>query len=104
MHSTAKDDSSDMRIAMKRMKNTTNQRTLTIQKLLLRLELWFAPLLLLVPLIVSLIFLWGWYAKGFTTGSSRYDGELLLGLILLFGNLVFDIPFLRSIRMLKKKQ
>jgi hypothetical protein len=89
---------------MKKTKNTTDQRTLTIQKLLLRLELWFAPLLLLLPLLVSLIFLWEWYAKGFIVGSSRYDGEFLLGLILLFGNLVFDVPFLRSIRMLKKKQ
>ena len=86
------------------MNTTTNRRNETIQKLLLRLELWFAPLLLLVPLIVSLIFLWEWYAKGLIIGSSSYDGELLLGLLLLVGNLMFDIPFLRSIRMLKKKQ
>lgn len=85
------------------MNTTTNRLNETIQKLLLRLELWFAPLLLAVPLIVSLIFLWEWYVKGFIIGSSRYDGELLLGLLLLIGNLVFDIPFLRSIRTLKKK-
>jgi len=76
----------------------------TIQRLLLRLELWFAPLLLLVPIIASVVFLLEWYTKGVINGSSEYDGELLLGLLLLVGNLVFDIPFVRSIRMLKKKQ
>jgi len=86
------------------MKNTNNQRMVTIQKLLLRLELWFAPLLLLVPIIVSMVFLLEWYTKGFINGSSAYDGEFLLGMLVLVGNLVFDIPFVRSIRTLKRKQ
>jgi hypothetical protein len=86
------------------MKNMNNRRMITIQRLLLRLELWFAPLLLLVPIIVSVVFLLEWYTKGFINGSSEYDGELLLSLLLIVGNLVFDIPFVRSIRTLKKKQ
>jgi hypothetical protein len=86
------------------MKQKNNQRMETIQKLLLRLELWFAPVLLLVPIIVSVVFLMEWYTKGFIIGSSSYDGELLLGLLVLVGNLLFDIPFIRSIRTLKKKQ
>jgi len=77
---------------------------ITIQRFLLRLELWFAPLLLLVPFIVSVVFLLEWYTKGFITGSSKYDGELLLGLLLIVGNLLFDIPFVGSIRTLRKKQ
>jgi len=77
---------------------------LSIQKLLLRLELWFAPSLLLVPIIVSVVFLLEWYTKGYITGSSEYNGELILGLLLILGNLLFDIPFVRSIRTLKKKQ
>ena len=76
-----------------------NQRSL-----LLRLELWFAPLLITVPLLVSLVFLGDWYVRGFSTGSSVYDGEFLLGLLILIVNLLFDIPFLRSVRILKKKQ
>jgi hypothetical protein len=76
----------------------------TIQKLLLRLELWFAPILILVPFFVSFFFLWDWYTRGFSAGSSVYDGELLLGLLTLMGNLMFDIPFLRSIRTLSKKE
>ncbi len=86
------------------MKKSNNQRILTIQKLLLRLELWFAPSLLLVPTLVSVVFLLEWYTKGYITGSSEYNGELILGLLLFLGNLLFDIPFLRSIRTLKRKQ
>ena len=93
-----------MKTNVKKMKNTDNRRMITIQRLLLRLELWFAPLLLLIPLIIAMVFLLEWYLKGFTTGSSEYDGELLLGLLLLVGNLLFDIPFVRSIRTLKRKQ
>jgi hypothetical protein len=86
------------------MNTTNNHRNETIRKLLLRLELWFAPLLLLIPLIVSLVFIGEWYTKGFLSHSSQYNGALLIGMLLLIGNLVFDIPFLRSLRMLKKKQ
>jgi hypothetical protein len=92
-----------MNIDVRRMKNSNNQRMVTIQKLLLRLELWFAPLLLLIPIIVSVVFLLEWYTKGYLNGSSEYDGEFLLALLLLGGNLIFDIPFVRSIRTLKRK-
>jgi len=93
-----------MNTDVKRTKNSNNRRMATIQRLLLRLELWFAPLLLLIPIIVSVVFILEWYTKGFINGLSEYDGELLFGLLLLAGNLVFDIPFVRSIRTLKKKQ
>jgi len=86
------------------MGNKNDTRKENIQKLLLRLELWFAPVLIIVPIGVSLFFLWDWYVRGFSTGSSVYDGELLIGLLLFIGNLMFDIFFLRSLRVLKKKQ
>jgi len=86
------------------MGNKNDTRKENIQKLLLRLELWFAPVLIIVPIGVSLFFLWDWYVRGFSTGSSVYDGELLIGLLLFIGNLMFDIFFLRSLRILKKKQ
>jgi hypothetical protein len=86
------------------MEKKNDTRKENIQKLLLRLELWFAPLLIIVPIGVSLFFLWDWYVRGFSTGSSVYDGELLIGLLLFIGNLMFDIFFLRSLRILKKKQ
>ncbi len=86
------------------MENKNDTRKENIQKLLLRLELWFAPVLIIVPIGVSLFFLWDWYVRGFSTGSSVYDGELLIGLLLFIGNLIFDIFFLKSLRVLKKKQ
>jgi len=86
------------------MEKKNDTRKENIQKLLLRLELWFAPVLIIVPIGASLFFLWDWYVRGFSTGSSVYDGELFLGLLLLVGNLAFDIPFLRSIRTLRKKE
>jgi hypothetical protein len=86
------------------MEKRNDTRKENIQKLLLRLELWFAPVLIIVPIGVSFFFLWDWYARGFSSGSSLYDGELLLGVFLLSGNLMFDIFFLRSLRILKKKQ
>jgi hypothetical protein len=86
------------------MENKNDTRKEHIQKLLLRLELWFAPVLIIVPIGVSLFFLWDWYVRGFSTGSSVYDGELLIGLLLFIGNLMFDIFFLISLRILKKKQ
>jgi hypothetical protein len=74
-----------------------------IQKLLLRLELWFAPILIIVPLVVSMFLIWDWYTRGSSLGLSRFDGELVLALLILFGNLAVDIPFIRSIRTLRKK-
>lgn len=75
-----------------------------IRRLLLRLELWFAPLLLIVPLAVSLFFVQDWFIRGVCTGSSEFDGELFIGMIILVGNVLVDIPFLRSIRLLRKKE
>lgn len=84
--------------------NTNNDiRKKTIQMLLVRMELWFAPVLIVIPLIVSFFFLQDWYLRGFLMHVSTYDGELFLGLLLFIGNLIFDAPFLRSIRVLKKK-
>jgi hypothetical protein len=85
------------------MNGTKNPQMEAIQKLLLRLELWFAPILIIVPLVVSVFLIWDWYARGSSLGLSRYDGELVLALLILFGNLAVDIPFVRSIRTLRKK-
>jgi hypothetical protein len=65
---------------------------------LVRIELILAPLLVIFPFIAGFIFIYGWYIRGFLTGSSAFDGELILGIIIIFGNLVFDIPFIKSLR------
>jgi hypothetical protein len=86
------------------MEKRTQNTKENIRKLLLRLELWFAPVLIIAPLIVSMIFLQEWYSRGVLNGSSAFDGELFIGLIILFGNIVVDVAFLRSIRLLRKKK
>jgi len=85
------------------MNDTTPSRKEAIQNILLRLELWFAPILIIVPLAVSLFLAWDWYVRSSSLGLSRYDGELLLALLILCGNLAVDIPLMRSIRTLRKK-
>lgn len=84
------------------MKNKNNNQKDNIQNLLLRLELWFAPVLILLPIVVSMFFVWDWFIKGFSSASSLYDGELILGLLMLLGNLFFDVLFLRSLRIQKQ--
>lgn len=64
----------------------------------IKIELYFAPLLIIVPIIVSILLIQDWYYRGFTIGTSIYDGELLLGIIILIGNITFDIPFLKSLK------
>ena len=86
------------------MESKNDTRKENIQKLLLRLELWFAPMLIIVPIGVSLFFVWDWVVRGFSTGSSMYDGELILGLLLLFGNLFFDVLFLSHFVYKSKKR
>ena len=85
------------------MNTTSDTRKQTIQNLLVRLELWLAPVLIIVPLGVSVFFIWDWFTRGFSLGFSAYDGELFLGLLLLIGNLTFDVPLLKSVRTQRKK-
>ena len=70
---------------------------------LLRAELWFAPLLIVVPVLVSLFLINDWFYRGFSRGVSTYDGELLLAIIILAGNILFDIPFIKSLLTLSRK-
>jgi hypothetical protein len=85
------------------MADKKDTRKENIQKLLVRLELWFAPLLIIMPMSVSMIFIGDWYVRGCVQKSTLYNGELLIGLLLLCVNFVFDVLFLRSIRLQKKK-
>jgi hypothetical protein len=86
------------------MEKKKDTRKENIQKLLVRLELWFAPLLIIMPMSVSVFFLWDWYMRGLSKKSSLYDGELILGLLLLGVNFIFDVLFLRSLRVQRKKE
>ena len=63
-----------------------------------RTELLLAPLLVVFPFIVGIIFINDWYVRGFLEGSSAFDGELILGSVIIVGNILFDIPFIKSLR------
>lgn len=63
----------------------------------LRLEIWLTPIIILFPLLVSGYLIYDWYTRGFLLNNPSYTGELLLGLIVLIGNIFFDIPFIKSL-------
>ena len=70
----------------------------------IRTEILLTPLLIIVPFIVSIFLITDWYARGFSVNSSAFDGELMLGMIILIGNILFDIPFIRSLKALSKRK
>ena len=69
----------------------------------MRLEFWFAPLLIILPIVVSIFLIRDWFYRGFSLGISTYDGELFLAIIILVGNIIFDVPFLKSLISRRKK-
>jgi hypothetical protein len=70
---------------------------------LVKTEILFTPLLVLLPLVVAGFLINNWFFNGFSKGISDYDGELMLAIIILFCNIMFDIPFIRSLVKFKKK-
>jgi hypothetical protein len=71
---------------------------------IIRAALFFTPLLVFIPLFVSCFMIYDWYVRGFSAGSSSFDVELMIGVIILFGNIVFDIPFIKSLRTRLKEK
>lgn len=67
-----------------------------------KIELWFVPLLIIIPLVVSFYLGIDWYNRGFSQGISTYDGEVVIASIIFIGNIIFDIPFLKSFLTNKK--
>ena len=64
---------------------------------LLRTEILLAPVLIIIPIIIGTIFLYDWYRRGFLTGDPSFNINLILGLIIIIGNILFDIPFIKSL-------
>jgi hypothetical protein len=69
-----------------------------------RLELWFTPLLVIAPLVIGILILVESIGQGVVHGMAMYGSEFLLGCIILVGTLVFDVPFLRTMRFQKRKK
>ena len=73
------------------------------RKRIIRGEILFTPLLVLFPIIVSIFLIIDWYTRGFSMNNPAFNGELILGIIILVGNIIFDIPFIKSLREATKK-
>ena len=67
----------------------------------IRTEVLFTPILVIVPFIVGLIFIYDWYVRGFIEGNSGFTGELMIGVVIISINIIFDIPFIKSLRKWK---
>jgi hypothetical protein len=67
------------------------------KKRIIRTEVLFTPFLVVVPMVVAVFLILDWYYRGFSQGSSAYDGEIIVGVIMLVANIVFEIPFVRSL-------
>jgi len=83
---------------MKLLKNEIDFRKLV------RTEILFMPLLIVLPLVVGFFLIHDWYTRGFLMGNFEYTAQLFFGLIIIIGNIAFDIPFIKSIRELSKKK
>ncbi len=70
----------------------------------IRTEILFIPLLVFAPLIVGLLLIYDWITRDFLTGELNLLGELMLGIIILICNIIFDIPFVKSLHELSKKK
>ena len=62
-----------------------------------RTEILFTPLLVILPFVVASFLIYDWFCRGFSQGNSLYDSELMIGIIILIANIIFDIPFIRSL-------
>lgn len=69
----------------------------------IRTEILFTPLLIVLPIVVGVFLIYDWFCRGFSIGSSVFDGELMLGIIILVGNIMFDIPFLKSLLRYRRR-
>lgn len=80
---------------MKYMKNNNNSKVL-------RTEILFAPLLIVLPFIVGILLINDYYFRGIIGNDPSFFGELILGIVIIVGNILFDIPFIKS--LIKKKE
>jgi len=71
---------------------------------LIRTEILFTPILIILPITVSILLIFDWYMRGFLENNTiMYNGELIIGIIILISNFFFDIPFIKSLKAFSKK-
>jgi hypothetical protein len=82
---------------MKYMKKDSNNAKV------IRTEILFTPLLIFAPFLVGIFLINDWYVRGFSMNTTAFNAELLFGIIIIVGNIMFDIPFLKSLKTMRKK-
>lgn len=70
----------------------------------IRTEILLTPVLIIFPLIISILLIYDWYVRGFSVNNPAFNGELLLGIIILIGNISFDIPLVKTLKTIKKQK
>jgi len=83
---------------MKYMKNKNNFNRV------IRAELLFMPLLIVVPLIVGILLVHDWFTRGYLLNDSSFNSSLIIGIVVLVGNIIFDIPFIKSLKAMSSKK
>ncbi len=68
----------------------------------IKTELLLTPILISIPFFAAAILINNWFINGFSKGISSYNGELMLAIFIIVGNIIFDIPFLSSMIKYKK--
>jgi hypothetical protein len=71
---------------------------------IIKAERGFAPFLIIAPLLFCSWLFYSWWTMGFTQGIPDFNINLLLGLIILVGNIAFDIPFVKSLKKIKEEK
>lgn len=71
---------------------------------IVRTELLAAPFLVFIPLLVGFLLVYDWYARDFLENNLNLFSELILGFIIIIGNVLFDIPFIRSMKKFEKEK
>jgi len=68
----------------------------------IRLEILFTPIIFTVPFIIGILLIYDWYNRDVTLNRLELEGELILGIVILIVNIIFDIPFVKSLRKTSK--
>lgn len=66
----------------------------------IRTEILFTPFLIIFPFIVGIFLIFTWFDKGL---DFEYFGSFILGIVIIIGNIAFDIPFIKSLIDLSNK-
>jgi len=71
-------------------------------KKLLRTEILFTPILIVTPLIIGIMLVRDYYIRGYIEGNGDFFGQLLVGLTIIIVNILFFVPFIKSLFKLSK--